>query len=207
MRTPGFLYFDLGNVLLKFDHRLAARQMAELADYDEQRVWDLVFGSDLEMRYEAGEISDREFHAIFCRHTERQVDFDALMFAASAIFTPNWSIFPLVAALHGAGYRMGVLSNTCGAHWQYCAGGRYGLISQAFEVFALSYELRACKPEERIYAGAARLAGVPAEEIFFVDDMPANVEGALRAGYDAVLYSTTKRLVEDLRERGLKFNF
>ena len=55
MRTPRFLYFDLDNVLLKFDHHLAARQMAEVAGLTEDRVWDLVFGSDLEQIARVGQ--------------------------------------------------------------------------------------------------------------------------------------------------------
>ena len=39
-RTPRFLYFDLGNVLLHFDHVLAARQMAAIAGVAHERIWD-----------------------------------------------------------------------------------------------------------------------------------------------------------------------
>jgi putative hydrolase of the HAD superfamily len=67
MQSPQFLYFDLGNVLLWFDHHLAARQMAAVAGVAEERVWRLVFEGELEQRYEAGEIGDREFYEIFCR--------------------------------------------------------------------------------------------------------------------------------------------
>lgn len=207
MQTPAFLYFDLGNVLLKFDHHLAARQMGQLAGVPEQRVWDLVFASDLELRYEAGELDDRQFYETFCRETDTRPDFDALLLAASAIFTPNYSMFPVLAALDAANYRLGILSNTCPGHWRYCYDGRYGLINRAFDVYALSYELGACKPDPKIFAGAAQLAGVPAERIFFVDDMPGHVAGARQAGYDAVQYTSTPQLVADLRERGIQFNY
>jgi hypothetical protein len=36
--TPLFLYFDLGNVILHFDHRVAARQIAVLTGLPETRV-------------------------------------------------------------------------------------------------------------------------------------------------------------------------
>jgi FMN phosphatase YigB (HAD superfamily) len=207
MQQPSFLYFDLGNVLLNFDHRLACRQMGAVANVSEQQVWDVVFATDLETRYEAGEISDREFYDIFCRQTDSRPDYDALLLAGSAIFTPNTPIFPLVAALDAAGYRLGVLSNTCPGHWTYCADGRYGLINRAFDVYALSYELKACKPSPKIFEGAARLAGVRPQEVFFVDDIAGNVAGARAAGFDAVQYTTTAALVADLRRRGLQFNY
>ncbi len=202
-----FFYFDLGNVLLKFDHHLAARQMAEVAGVSEQLVWDTVFGTDLELRYEAGEIDDREFYDTFCRQTDSQPDFARLLRAGSEIFTPNTSIYPVVGALIAGGYRLGILSNTCPGHWSYCYGGQYSLLEKGFEVYALSYELGACKPSPKIFEAAAELAGVAPPEIFFVDDVPGHVAGAKAAGFDAVLYTTTAQLAADLRERGLRFNY
>jgi FMN phosphatase YigB (HAD superfamily) len=207
MQPPRFLYFDLGNVLLKFDHHLAARQMGEVAGVAEDRVWEVVFAGDLEARYESGEIGDREFYEAFCRQTDTRPDYDALLLAGSAIFTPNTPIFPVVSALDMAGYRMGILSNTCSSHWAYCSDGRYGLVSRAFGVYALSFELGACKPSPKIFAAAAELAGVAPGEILFIDDMAKNVAGAQAAGFDAVQYTTTAALVADLRERGLAFNY
>lgn len=207
MRTPRFLYFDLGNVLLNFDHRLACRQMGQVAGIPADKVWDIVFAGDLELRYEAGEIGDREFYEIFCGHTGSRPDLAALLLAGSEIFTLNASIVPVVAALDAAGYRLGILSNTNPPHWAYCHDGRYGLLNRAFTVHALSYQLGACKPSAKIFEGAARLAGVAPEEIFFVDDVAGHVAGARAAGFDAVQYTTTPALVADLRARGLAFNY
>jgi glucose-1-phosphatase len=207
MRTPRFLYFDLGNVLLNFDHHLACSQMGQVAGIDAKKVWDVVFATDLELRYEAGELDDRQFYEVFCQETGSRPDFDALLLAGSEIFQPNMSIFPVVAALDAARYPLGILSNTCPGHWKYCSDGRYGLITHAFSVYALSYELRACKPSPKIFAGAAQLAGAAPEEIFFVDDVAGHVAGARAAGFDAVQYTTTPALVADLRARGLEFNY
>ncbi len=181
--------------------------MGEVAGVPAQRVWDVVFAGDLELRYEAGEIDDREFYDIFCQQTDTRPDFDALLLAGSAIFEPNISIFPVVSALMAGGYRLGILSNTCPGHWSYCAGGQYVLLSRGFEVYALSYELGAIKPSQKIYRAAAELAGVPPSEIFFVDDVAGHVAGVREAGFDAVQYTTTPRLVEELRGRGMEFNY
>jgi HAD superfamily hydrolase (TIGR01509 family) len=92
-------------------------------------------------------------------------------------------------------------------HWAFCNGGRYTILEKAFDVHALSYELRACKPDPTIYAGAAALAAVTPPEIFFVDDIAGHVAGARAAGFDAVQYTTTATLAADLRKRGLEFNY
>jgi FMN phosphatase YigB (HAD superfamily) len=204
---PSFLYFDLGNVLLRFDHRLAARQMAAVAGVSEELVWDTVFASGLELRYEAGEIDDREFHRIFCETTGSRPPLEPLKLAGSDIFTPNTSMFPVVGALIAAGYRLGILSNTSPDHWSFCHGRHFSLLRTGFEAYALSYELGVCKPSPEIYERAAALVGLEPPEVFFVDDIAENVAGARAAGFDAVQYTSTPQLVADLRERGLQFNY
>jgi glucose-1-phosphatase len=198
-----FLYFDLGNVLLHFDHHQAARQMAEVAGITAERAWEIVFAGGLEVQYEGGAIDCRAFYEEFCRLSNSRPDFAQLKQAAAAIFQPNHDVIELVHELHAAGHRLGVLSNTCAAHWEYCTDGRYAFLNECFEVYALSYELKCMKPEPEIYHRAADLAGVPPAEIFFVDDREENVVGARDVGFEAVLYEKPEGLRKALVEREL----
>jgi glucose-1-phosphatase len=204
---PKFIYFDLGNVLLYFDHRLACEQMAAVAGTTAEKVRSAVFGGDLEARYESGDLDDRGFYAAFCQATGTRPDYDRLLLAGSEIFNLNLGLMPVVAQLDAAGYRMGILSNTCPAHWAYCTGGRYGILTEAFDVVALSYRIGARKPAAKMFLAAAELAGVAPREIFFVDDIAGHVAGARQVGFDAVQYTTTAALVDDLHQRGVKFNY
>jgi putative hydrolase of the HAD superfamily len=104
-------------------------------------------------------------------------------------------------------HRVGVLSNTNELHWDFVTSGRFAMIPDDFEVTALSYEIGAIKPDPRIFAAAAELAGVAPEEVFFTDDMPGHVEAACRAGFDAVEFTTAVKLAEDLRKRGVRINY
>ena len=205
--SPAFIYFDLGKVLLAFDHRRAARQMAEVAGIAEERVWEVVFESDLERRAESGQIDGREFYEQFCSETGTRPDYDALEWAGSAIFDTNTRMLPIVVHLSMAGYRLGILSNTCQSHWEYCTSGHFATIPTLFEQTVLSYEVGVMKPAPKIYQVAADEAGAAPEEIFFMDDRAENVEGALAAGFDAVLFTTAEQLAKDLRTRGVRFNY
>ena len=69
------------------------------------------------------------------------------------------------------------------------------------------YAERCSKPDEAIYRRAAELAGTEPGRIFFVDDRPENVDGALCAGLDAVLFGGPLQLAEALRCRGVTFNY
>lgn len=204
---PKFLYFDLGNVLLFFDHRQMCRQLADVAGVDWEQVWHVLFDTGLELRYESGELDEGEFYEAFCEALDKRPDFDALEHAGAAIFEVNVPLTAVVAQLRAARYRLGLLSNTSPSHYKYFADGRYGLIPSTFDVLALSYEIGALKPDPKIYLAAAELAGVRPEEIFFVDDVAGHVEGARAVGFDAVQYTTTPALVAELRARGLQFNY
>lgn len=202
-----FLYFDLGNVVARFDHLKGCRQMAAVAGLTSEQVFAAVFDSDLNRRYELGEITSRDFYDEFCRATGSKPDFDALYFAGGDIFELNDSLIPVLAALEDAGYRLGLLSNICECHWHRILDSEYGILPEVFSVHALSYEIKAMKPDAKIYQAAAELAGVAPHDIFFCDDVAGHVAGAREAGFDAVQYTTTPALVADLQSRGIRFNY
>ena len=204
---PEFIYFDLGNVLLHFDHHRAARQMGEVAGITPERVWEIVFASGLELRYERGEITTEEFFESFCAASGTRPNFDRLCAAATEIFELNMSIVPVVAHLSATGHRIGILSNTNVLHWDYAYSGRYRCLQRYFQTFALSFELRAMKPEPTIYEAAATLAGTEPAKIFFVDDRPENVQGARAAGFDAILFENASQTARALRDRGIRLNY
>lgn len=204
--SPRFFYFDLGRVLVHFDVAQMCRQMAAVAQTDPQRVFQALFDSDLQFRVERGEISDAEFLDDFCRLTGSRSDVSALARAASEIFVLNTTIVPVVAQLRAAGFRLGILSNTCHHHWEYCRQ-QFRLLDDLFSVHALSFRLGTAKPEASIFASAAALAGVAPQEILFIDDLLENVAGAEQAGFQAVQYTSTPLLVAELHRREARFNY
>ncbi|HEX4128692.1 MAG TPA: HAD family phosphatase [Pirellulales bacterium] len=206
-RKPKFLYFDLGNVLLNFSHRRAAEQMAAVCDTTAERMWATVFDGGMNHRLDAGTLTTQDFYTALCDGFACRPDFEALCLAGSDIFEVNYSMQAVVAALSLAGYRLGLLSNTSDLHWRFITAGRYALVPGMFERTILSFEHRAMKPEPEIFRIAAAEAGVEPHEVFYVDDLPANVAGARAAGFDAVQYTDTASYVDELRRRGVCINY
>ena len=204
---PKFIYFDLGQVLLNFDRARQCQQMADVAGTTAEVVHSVVFDSGLHWKYEAGELTSQQFYDVFCRQTDTRPKYEALLHANSDIFRMNSTIAALVAALEGAGHRLGVLSNTCEAHWNLVSRGQYGILPRAFEKCVLSYEVGAIKPDEKIFRVAAERAGCAPAEIFYTDDTPGHVEAAKALGFDALVYTDTATLAEELARRGLEFNY
>jgi putative hydrolase of the HAD superfamily len=202
-----FIYFDLGNVLLGFSHQLAAQQMAQVARCDYATVWDVVFGAQgLEFEYETGLISTEQFFQEFCERTNTQPNYDDFIWAGSAIFRPLYGTIALAYRLHAAGYPLGVLSNTCPSHWEFCMRN-YSFISKIFQVYCLSFQYGCMKPHAAIYDYAAQLVGVESDAIFFCDDRRENVEAAIDSGFDARLFVSPSQLARDLMTRNIYFNF
>src|SRR5205823_1357317 len=59
-----------------------------------------------------------------------------------------------------------------------------------FRYLILSHEARMRKPQPEFYAHATSLAGCAAEEVLFIDDLPANIEGARAAGWNGVVFTS-----------------
>lgn len=202
-----FLYFDLGNVLLHFSHRQAAEQLAALAGVAPDAVFEGLFKSDVNYRCDAGQLSGPEFCATFRKLFPCDAGDDAIHHAASDIFRVNTPMKAVTAQLKAAGHRLGILSNTCDMHTEFFTDGRYSGIPTDFEVVVLSYKLKLMKPDAAIYLEAAKMAGVAPDEVFYTDDIQANVDGARAAGFDEVLFTTAADYVGELRRRGIRFNY
>jgi len=203
-----FVFFDMGKVLLEFDHQLLIDQVAKLSGQTSAAMEKLLFHppQDLENRFERGELNSTEFHKSFCELADCDVAHDELMLAMADIFWLNTSIVHIVAQLRGINFPMGILSNTCAAHWEF-AIENFAMIGSLFSHRVLSYEEKSMKPDGKIYESAIRmaseLAGCQPGEIFFVDDKPENVTAAKSAGMQAEVYDSARMLADHLRAGGI----
>lgn len=206
MRTPEFLYFDLGMVLVTFSVDRMLDQMSAASGVPRARVQEVVFEQKLQFAYETGKITTAEFYQRFCEETGSACPETELVQAASDIFELNTPMVPLVASLRAAGFRMGLLSNTCQSHWFLCRD-RWRFLRECFEILTLSYEVGDVKPHRAIFQRGAELAGVAPESVYFVDDTPGHVEGARAVGFDAHVFQSHRQVAVDLWQRGLRFNY
>ena len=201
-----FLYFDLGNVILPFNHEIAYTRIAAKYDVPSSAVSEWVFNSGLQRAFENGEVDRETFCDRLSELSGVNLDHDFLLNAISDIFSLNRRLIPLISQLRAVNFPMGILSNTCIAHWEF-ALARFPALGQLFSQYVLSYEIGSMKPAALIYERAIAIADVEPSRCFFVDDRMENVEGALAAGWDAVLYQSVEQLTCELRIRGMEFNY
>ncbi len=204
MNRIQFIYFDLGNVLISFDHSRAWQQIAGLTGIPPERVEKILFNSGLQIQYEKGEISTEEFHRYFCQQAQLGISLEDLCFAASNIFDPLDDSIQLLQTLSQAGHRLGLLSNTCDCHWQFFRDDvRFNFLHSSFEQTVLSFETGCMKPAMEIYRRAARQANCNPQSILFIDDLDENVKAAQSYGFDGIHFQGFSGLLNELTKREL----
>ena len=187
--------FDFGNVLGFFSNRKAAEQLSAFTHLAPEQIAAAYVGTDMEDEFEAGRISAAEFRRqlrelCHLRCSDRELDL-----AIADMFWENQEVCALVPLLK-VRYRLLLLSNTNAIHADRFLK-QFADTLRHFDHLVLSHEVNVRKPNPRIYHHACERAGTPAGQCLFVDDLPANVEGARACGWHGVLY----RHGEDLRER------
>ncbi len=188
-----FVYFDLGNLLVAFDPEIACRNLAACCDITVEGAKAAIYESGLQDRFETGHVTGDEY----ARAVRERFGIDAsqiadaqILDAISAMFTPIESMADTIDRVRRSGRAVGVLSNTCFAHWDWIQRQSYGVMQGDFQSVVLSCEVKSMKPDGGIYAfaeaEAARVTGKQAPAILFLDDKPENVAAAKQRGWHAV---------------------
>jgi FMN phosphatase YigB (HAD superfamily) len=194
-----FVYFDLGNVLALFSHRLAAQNIATICNKPLEEVMDKLFVTDLQTRYETGLVSSRQYCDEVNATFGCNVSHDAIMHAISDMFQPNWPILEALELVRQAGVPMGVLSNTCEAHWQWLLKTDWPMLHGWYKHIILSYEVFSMKPDDGIYAASEQRCGCSGDKIFFTDDRADNIAAASSRGWATHQYQSNVGLLQSLK--------
>ena len=202
-----FIYFDMGKVLVNFDHQLGSENVARITGIESAVIHEIIFDSGLQSDYESGKIDSNEFAQRFNQAARCQIDETTLLNAVSNIFSLNRAIVPLLTQLRSARFPIGILSNTCEAHWKFILR-QSPLIGKLFEPqrCVLSFLVESMKPAPPIYEQAQLIANFPHENIFFCDDLQPNVDGARKASFQSVLFESPTQLLRDLIQLNVNIN-
>ncbi len=103
--------------------------------------------------------------------------------------------------LQAAGTPTGILSNLGDAMTEGVLARQPWLAG--FDHLLWSHTVKLAKPDAAIYTHSAGALGLAPENILFVDDRATNVDGALAARMQAVLYDTQAAFEAEMEERGL----
>ncbi len=207
MRPIEFVYFDLGNVLAQFSVERACSNVANRWGVDTDLVRQSLWTSGVQDRYEHGHEDDDSVAEIARRAwglNEQDAPTRVLVDSLSDMFEPVLEMEAVVDDVRRAGIKVGILSNTCLAHWRWLLeSADYPALRGRFDSTVLSFEVGVMKPQAAIYHQAKDQAGVDPAAILFLDDRIDNVEAALACGWQANQFTDATAARELLRQKGV----
>jgi len=176
--------FDLGKILLDFDKEGMLVRMAEKSPLAPEEMALLIKDDPLGLAYEAGAVTSRRFFSHMKKLLRYKGTAKELRICFSEIFTPLADHIAL-AALLAPHYPLAIISNTNEAHIVH-AETTYSFFS-LFPVRIYSHQVKAMKPDRAIYQAAlAALGGIDPLETLFIDDLEANILGAVQLGWQTI---------------------
>jgi FMN phosphatase YigB (HAD superfamily) len=201
MQTPSIVVFDLGKVLLDFDYRIAARRIAGHCRLDWPTVQKFLVSTPLLHRYETGLLTRLEFFEAVCQETGfagTATEFGAFF---ADIFWPIEPMVELHAELHRQGLPTYIFSNTNDLAMEHI--NRNFEFMKDFNAHILSYEVRAMKPDAKIYEVLEEVSDRQGAEILYLDDRQENVDAGAARGWQVILQTTPENSRARMRELGL----
>lgn len=193
------VFFDIGQVLVKYDAKQVAGEMARLLGRHPMRVARYLWSSDIVERVERGQVKPRELYRLFCRELGYEGGYEDFKRLWSGFFKPHPETAELFERLSRR-HRVYLLSNTNFLHWRHIQE-HYAFARKARGA-VLSFKLGLRKPDPRIYRFAVRYAGAKAQDCIFIDDRRDNVEAAVKVGLRGIRFSDPRRLREELEKLG-----
>lgn len=197
------IIFDLGNVLIDFDHTIAAKRISHFTDKSPQEIFNLFFDSQLTGLFEEGRISPQVFFLKVKKILNLKLQYDTFVPIWNEIFflsRKNRHVYNLAHTLRKH-YKVALLSNINILHFDY--------LKKNFPVFdashhiVTSYEVGLRKPHPLIYQKALEILNVLANNVFYTDDRAELVEKAKDLGIQSFHFQDIDKLKEDFLSVGI----
>lgn len=198
---PQAIIFDLGNVLIDFDHRIAARRIAKFSGHAPEEIFSLFFDSKLTRLFEAGKIPPRKFFLEVKKILRADIKYCEFLPIWNEIFfltEKNREIYDLAKFLRQE-YKLALLTNINMLHLEYLKSNFP--VFDVFHKILASCELGLAKPNPLIYKKTLEILGLEPEQTLYFDDRPELIESASRLGMPSFVFSSVKQLKKDLFSR------
>lgn len=201
------IIFDLGNVLVNFDHTIAAKRISRFSDKTPEEIFNLFFDSQLTGLFEEGKISPQEFFLSVKKLLNSKIDYGDFLPIWNEIFfltDENRKVYQLAKRLRKQ-YKVALLSNINILHFEYLK--KEFPVFDAFNHVLTSFELSLRKPDPLIYEKTLNtLETSSAACVFYTDDRPELIEKASILGLRGFVFKDAAQLERDLLSAGVKIN-
>ncbi|MDZ7838611.1 MAG: HAD-IA family hydrolase [Actinomycetota bacterium] len=187
--------FDIGKVILNFDHHLTSQSLAGFCPYSEPEIYNMIFEDLLFYDYEEGKVSSKTYFRRIKEKLSLEINYDHFFCIWGDIFTMIAGMEDIVSRLQNK-VKLYALSNTDEMHFLYLKD-KFRVFNY-FERIILSYEVHARKPDYAIYKETLRQAEIPADNSLFIDDIAQNVDAFIELGGHGKVFKGTSDLAKYL---------
>jgi putative hydrolase of the HAD superfamily len=195
------IVFDLGNVLINFDYRIAVEKFDKIEPNLGKKFLEHHKNNyQIHRSFEKGLITEEEFIRIALSGVNHKVEPETFAKIYSDIFTPNNDVISLLPILKNK-FKLILLSNTDPLHKKY-GWEKYEFLS-LFDHLVLSFEIGSVKPEENIYKAVEGFSKLTPHEHLYIDDIAEYTETAKELGWDGIQFLSYKQLLEELQSRNI----
>jgi len=195
------LLLDFDNVLAHYRREQRVACLAAHAGTSFAQVWQALYGSGLEARYDAGRVSTADYLRELGRELGTVVDEAVWIAARMAATRADPQAIARLLALDPA-IPMAVLTNN-GELMAQAIPRIVAPLRPRLQAVLCSGQLGGRKPDPQVYLHALQRLGWRADQTLFLDDLFVNVQGARRAGLHADSVRDARALGRVLRRFGL----
>lgn len=200
--TVPVVVFDLGNVLIRWDPRAAIAAAVGVEEAERfLAAEDFDFGAWNHEQDAGRPFAEAEAKAVASHPHWADNVRGYSPHLAHSLLGPLDDTVAILRELHAARVPVYALTNWSAETFPL-ARERYDFLA-LFGDIVVSGEVGVAKPDPAIFEVLRERVGRTLEECVFVDDGPKNVAAAAEAGLDAIHFTDTGHLREDLRARGL----
>ncbi len=201
------ILFDMGAVLLKWDPALFIRRLGVEDEQDRKILMNGLYLTTDWIENDRGTITDE----IVIERAKKRIPerlhpyIEPLASHWDDPKDQNDEVYKIVEELKNNGYEVYSLTNACLRHHEYFP--TYPVSKLFGDRVFRSCDWKLMKPEREFYEKALEVFQLDPAECVFIDDSPANAEGALRCGIDAIVFhQDAEELRSALRERGVNIS-
>ncbi len=203
------ILFDLGNVILPFNHYQIAEKLSRFSQrkefQDPQKIFSYLF--DFEKGaingYEVAKVSSIQFFKSLKEYLGLTLSFKEFIPIWNDIFWEDSEVSEIIHSLRGI-KKLGLISNTNPLHFDYILS-KFPII-RVFDKWILSHEVGFKKPAIEIFRMAVAWASVKPEKILLIDDIRRHVQVGLSLGMQGTVFTSAQQLEEELRILGVVKN-
>ena len=211
-----FIYFDLGNVLVRVDKNIVANNLDPYSGLKRKRIY-RIFSCDyaVDQQYEfwkvvgefdRGNLHPDQFYGKVCRalHLEK-LSFKRFVKIWKMMLEVDSGMVELIKDLRQKnGIRTGIISDLCVLHYNAVMAR---LSRDLFDIPPFYSFMERCLKRENdgiTFKRAIRAANLPADRILFIDDREPNLEAAAKWGMRTFHYTLNfNDLLQYLKDAGL----